>query len=64
MPLNATGGDPQMIQQKRVVVCYGACTGACNTPNRREAKIRELEITDNYSTQEVECASRGGLSGV
>ena len=46
--VNATGGDPQMIQQKRVAVCYGAYTGACNAPNRGEAKIRELKITDNY----------------
>ena len=34
--------------QKRVAVCYGACTGACNQPNRGEINIREPEITESY----------------
>ena len=46
--MNAIGGDPRVIAQKRVAVCYGACTGAYNQPNRGEIKIRELEITDSY----------------
>ena len=46
--VTAIGGDPRMIPQKRVTVCYGACTEARNAPNRGENKIRELEITDNY----------------
>ena len=46
--VNAIGGDPRMTVQKRVAVCYGAYTGACKAPNRGEAKIRELKITDNY----------------
>ena len=44
----STGGDPRMIARKRVIVCYKACTVACNQPNRGETKIRELEITDSY----------------
>ena len=37
-----------MIQQKRVILGYGAPTGACNRPNRGEINIRELEITDSH----------------
>ena len=46
--VNAIGGDPRMTAQKRVILCYGACTGACNQPNRGEITIRELEITESY----------------
>ena len=46
--VNAIGGDPRMIQQKRVNLGYGAPTGACNQPNRGETNIRELEITESY----------------
>ena len=46
--VNAIGGDPRMIQQKRVILYYGASTGACNQPIRGEINIRELEITESY----------------
>ena len=46
--VNAIGGDPRMIQQKRVTVRNGACTRDCNQPNRGESKIRKLEITDSH----------------
>ena len=46
--VNAIGGDPRMTGQKRMVLCYGASTGASNQPNRGEINIRELEITDSH----------------
>jgi len=46
--VNASGGDPRMTAQKRVILCYGACTGACNQPNCGEINIRELEISESY----------------
>ena len=48
--VNAIGGDPRVTTQKRVVLCYGACTRACNRPNRGEINIRELETTESYDT--------------
>ena len=44
--VDAIGGDPRMTGQKRMILCYGASTGACNQPNRGEINIRELEA--NY----------------
>ena len=46
--VNAIGGDPRMTGQKRMILCYGAPTGASNQPNRGEINIRELEITESY----------------
>ena len=46
--VDAIGGDPRMTGQKRMILCYGASTGACNQPNRGEINIRELEITESY----------------
>ena len=46
--VDAIGGDPRMTGQKRMILCYGASTGACNQPNRGEINIRELEITEGY----------------
>jgi len=37
-----------MTGQKRMILCYGAPTGACNQPNCGEINIRELEITESY----------------
>ena len=37
-----------MTAQKRVILRYGASTGACNQPNRGEINFRELEITESY----------------
>ena len=48
--VDAIGGDPRMTGQKRMILCYGACTRACNQPNRGEINIRELEITESYDT--------------
>ena len=42
--VGAIRGDPRMIPQKRAIVCYGACTGACSAPNHGENKIRKLEL--------------------
>ena len=46
--VDAIGGDPRMTAQKRMILRYGASTGACNQPNRGEINIRELEITEGY----------------
>ena len=46
--VDAIGGDPRMTAQKRMILRYGASTGACNQPNRGEINIRELEITESY----------------
>ena len=46
--VDAIGGDPRMTGQKRMILCYGASTGASNQPNRGEINIRELEITESY----------------
>ena len=48
--VDAIGGDPRMTGQKRMILCYGASTGAWNQPNRGEINIRQLEITESHGT--------------